>query len=405
MTVQSGDYEKFTLEDAKDYDVVVFDWTSIYPRDENGKISMDENLRLAQPKPPQIDRNFSRPCVLIGAAGGTLCNQLQIAINWKCLCLENVAHDVETEHAIFQGPVPVSLVFEKREKPADYYTHPGTEKIGEAIEVWKVQEKSFPEIDPGLVSTRETFVDTPDAEVISGGINGKGPTSVAIGRHGNFLLWGFSGQPSEMTESGRSAFVNAICYIQKFDGQAPGPTQSSYGGRDFLLEQVYGLRSVSDEYLEQQVKRLHEMIRDNPLPEKQLKEIGDDPAAYFRKMLEPYAKQVKDKLPKDIRDKCGDDTEELIRYYRENLEYLRTDGSGGFEVDEEAKTLGISNRSPEILTKCVGLLEKGEQSELVARVLSRYTGQSFEEPSEWRRWLEANSEKLSYDENRGVFSY
>jgi hypothetical protein len=404
-TVQTGDYEKFKPEDANGFDVVVFDWTSIYPRDENGKISWDENLQLAQPQPPKIDRNFSRPCVLIGAAAGTLSHQLQTAINWKCLCLENFAHDTDTDHAMFREPIPISLEFERREKPLDYYVHPGTEKIGETIQVWKVQEKSFPEIDPGLVSSRENFTHTPDAEVISGGINGKGPTSVAIGRHGNFLLWGFSGEPSEMTELGRNAFINAVCYIQKFDGKTPGPAEFGYGGRDTFLEQVYGLRTVSDEYLEKQGEQFREMVRENPPPEKQLQEIGDDPVAYFRKMLEPYAKQTKEKLPKAVRDACGEDTEQLIRYYRENLEYLRANGNGEFLVDEDVQTLGVSNRSPELLEKCVALLEAGEQAELAARVLKRYTQQSYSEPAEWRRWLEQHAANLRFDENRGVFTY
>jgi hypothetical protein len=147
------------------------------------------------------------------------------------------------------------------------------------------------------------------------------------------------------------------------------------------------------------------MVRENPPPEKQLQEIGDDPALYFRKMLEPYAKQTKERLPKAVRDKCGDDTEQIIRYYRENLEYLRANGNGEFLVDEEVQTLGVSNRSPNLLEKCVGLLETGEQAELAARVLKRYTQQSYSEPAEWRRWLEQHAAKLRFDENRGVFTY
>src|SRR5437764_118584 len=32
-------YEKFKPDEAKGFDVVVFDWTSIYPRDKEGKIA------------------------------------------------------------------------------------------------------------------------------------------------------------------------------------------------------------------------------------------------------------------------------------------------------------------------------------------------------------------------------
>jgi hypothetical protein len=122
-------------------------------------------------------------------------------------------------------------------------------------------------------------------------------------------------------------------------------------------------------------------------------------------MLEPYAKQVKERLPKTVRDECGDDTEKLIRYYRENIEYLRKNGHGEFFVDEDVRTLGVSNRSSELLEKCVGLLEAGEQAELAARILNRYTQQSYSQPAEWRRWLEQHAASLRYDENRGVFTY
>jgi hypothetical protein len=54
--------------------------------------------------------------------------------------------------------------------------------------------------------------------------------------------------------------------------------------------------------------------------------------------------------------------------------------------------------------KCVALLESGEQRELAQRVLERSTGQTFEKPAEWRKWLETNAAKLRY-ENRGVFAY
>ena len=44
---------------------------------------------------------------------------------------------------------------------------------------------------------------------------------VAIARHGNFFLWGFSAQPSDMTLEAQKCFLNAVCYIKKFDGQKP----------------------------------------------------------------------------------------------------------------------------------------------------------------------------------------
>lgn len=400
--VEIANFETFKAEDAEPFDVVIFDWTSIFPRNEQGKITWQDGLNLSQPRPPQLDRNFSKPVVMIGAAAGSLSDQLRTAINWKCLCLENMAHDVDATHPIFKGPIAVELEFEQKEKPLDYYLAPGTDALGETLPVWKIQEKSFPDVDPGLVSSRENFVHTPDAEVISGGFNGKGPTSVAIGRHGNFLLWGFSGQPSDMTASARRVFVNAVCYIDQFDGKTPGPVVTTYGGRDNFVESIYFLRSITDEYIDRQVDHFNRGIQETPLRESQRQQIGNDPAAYFRKRCEPHAKRIRQKIPLEVRKNC-DDVEQLVSYYRDNVEYLRTDGKGGFVVDEDARQLGISNRDIALLDKCVGLLKSNEKTDLAQRVLERYTRQQMDTATDWRRWLDAHRDALRFDEPTGKF--
>jgi len=66
--------------------------------------------------------------------------------------------------------------------------------------------------------------DAPDAEVLAAGYNvGKMNGAVAVGRDGNFLQWGFSAPPSQMTEAGRTFFLNCICYIVRFEGKPPRP--------------------------------------------------------------------------------------------------------------------------------------------------------------------------------------
>ena len=124
-------------------------------------------------------------------------------------------------HEVFRKPLKVDIQFEDHAVPANYRHYPGGDKLGQTMKVWKVQTKKFPEIDPGMVSDPYGFGDSPDAEVISAGLNSKGPDSVALGRHGNFFLWGFSASPADMTPEARKCFVNAVCYIKKFDGQKP----------------------------------------------------------------------------------------------------------------------------------------------------------------------------------------
>ncbi len=90
--------------------------------------------------------------------------------------------------------------------------------------MWRVQTEGYQDGSRqliGLVSDFNGFLDSPDTEVLSSGVNTKGPSSVAIGRHGNFLQWGFAASPTWMTDEAKLVFVNAIHYIAKFDGQAP----------------------------------------------------------------------------------------------------------------------------------------------------------------------------------------
>jgi hypothetical protein len=122
-------------------------------------------------------------------------------------------------HEIFNKPLKVNLTFEDVPTPEYYVQFAGGNKIEKTTRVWRVQTKKFPEIDPGLVSNPDRFGGSPDAESISSGLNSKGPASVALARDRNFFLWGFSASPRDMTPEARKCFLNAVCYIKKFDGQ------------------------------------------------------------------------------------------------------------------------------------------------------------------------------------------
>lgn len=260
-------------------------------------------------------------------------------------------------HEIFKGPFPVALEFEEADTPENYRHWPGGAERGKQLKVWKVQNKEFPEIDPGLVSDPYGFDDSPDAEAISSGINSKGPEAVALGRHGNFFLWGFSAQPSDMTESGRNCFLNSICYIKKFDGQPPLVRKMSSGRRWSLVYAGY---------------------------------------------VKSYGNQdfIKNLFPTDLRDEFGTDGDKYLKYYQENLEYLHP-GEHGFEVDDDVKELGLSNRKIELLERCITMLENSDQAELARRVLKRYTTEDFSRPDQWRAWLEDNSDRLFFTDTGG----
>ncbi len=66
----------FRESEAKDHDVVIFDWTSAY----DGKGGIDET------KPPAelsaLSEEFDRPAILIGGAGVGIAGAQKLKINW-----------------------------------------------------------------------------------------------------------------------------------------------------------------------------------------------------------------------------------------------------------------------------------------------------------------------------------
>jgi hypothetical protein len=80
-TVGTTDYRTFKEDSAKDYDVLILDWTSMYPRDHEGNIKKDFS-GLNTPTPPSLSSRFDRPTILIGAAGCNAAQALQLKINW-----------------------------------------------------------------------------------------------------------------------------------------------------------------------------------------------------------------------------------------------------------------------------------------------------------------------------------
>jgi hypothetical protein len=117
----------------------------------------------------------------------------------------------------------VEIKPESAKVPRSYLsTLPAGKKLGKKISIWKVQDTNNNVGKAGAVSDIIKSVDKPDAEaILLGFAPGKPYLATGIGRHGNFLQWGWSASPSQMTPAGRNLFINSICYIHKFDGIAP----------------------------------------------------------------------------------------------------------------------------------------------------------------------------------------
>ena len=264
------------------------------------------------------------------------------------------------------------------------------------MKVWKVQERGWSlekpdemSILPGMVSDGYGFEDSPDAEVISSGINMKSPAAVAIGRHGNFLLWGFYAAPSVLTPEARKCLVNAICYIRKFDGQKPlVHKRRGHVARQYQLLVAFWYKEVTDPQW---------------FALSQPESLRKDPA----KLAELHRQRIEDfhrsSFPEDVRRQLGGEPDGYIAYYRANLEYLHPPEGRNFplEVDDDVKSLGLSNRKLPLLERCIAMLERNDRPELALRILRRYTTEDFSEAARWRSWLETNRRRLFFTDIGG----
>lgn len=279
------------------------------------------------------------------------------------------------EHPIFHGPLSVELDMGEVDTPKGYKDWPGGNELPAKLRSWKVQTKSYPTIDVGVVSDPFGFEDSPDSEWISSGVNSKGPTSMAIGRQGNLFLWGFFAQPSDMTESARRVFVNSIVYMKQFDGAKPIVTAD--GGqltwaREWALV-FAGHANGSSKELEERYRRT---------------------------------------IPARVLELTGFDSAKILAFYRENLEMLRlADPPPGkaresfslqYDVDDECKMLGAGNRSPEFVPKLIVRLLKDPADVLSTTLAHRYLAVAPSlEPSKLSAWYEENKPFLFFSDRAG----
>lgn len=226
------------------------------------------------------------------------------------------------------------------------------------MKVWNVQHLSrSPKgaVSPPLDVNEHGDV---DAETIMLGFATSKPYgAVSIGRHGNFLQWGYGGSPSEMMVSGRRLFINCIVYISKFNGKTP-----------LVYKQAYERTRV--------VQLLNSIAR-NP------------------KGAENY-------LPEELLEKYKNNLQELASYYRDNIELLYQDENYKYRIDEDLKSLGFKNNSQiETLEKLSSLLDNNEKADTARKILQRYTGRMFQISQQCRKWLDDNSAQLYFLQTGG----
>jgi hypothetical protein len=380
-----ADYLSLRQAETRGFDVIILDWPDLPPRDQGVF------------KHPALGRDYDRPTILIG--GGTLGvgRSQQLKLDDLCLCLGDAAHGIVTTHEIFHKPNEICLTFENRQIPKYYRSWPDEERPDETMKVWRIQKRGWsPENSqdlsylPGMVSDPCGFSDSPDCEFIASGLNMNSPEAVAIGRQGNFLLWGFYSPPSDLLPEAQKCLVNAICYIKKFDGQTPLVRKTRRGlasTRQRALVYASDFKMILDR--DWFIGTQPESLREHP----------EKIAELHRERVQQY----RDQFPEELRRAFGNDPQRYINYYRDNLEFLCPSPGAGFPfaVDDDVKGFGLSNRKVELLDRCISMLEHGDQPDRALRVLKRYTTGDFADAKDWRTWLEAHRDRLFFTDVGG----
>ncbi|HEY3782252.1 MAG TPA: protein-disulfide reductase DsbD domain-containing protein [Fimbriimonadaceae bacterium] len=334
------------------------------------------------------------------------------------MCLEGWAHGLAPQNTIFNSPLPVDIKYTDRPTPTAYAAIQPPNSLPKTLPMWRVLEKDGTDKSSGLsygvVASGKGFLDSPDTEVISSGVNEKGIDAVAIGRQGSFMFWGFESGPKNMTPSGRNAFLNSIVYISKFD-HAPVLVHKVAESRDWTiarvnyeqnlsgkagyeqsLEQHASLEKMADEYRN---KAKTQKLTDNE--ESFVRMADNEKPQTYEEYLSEQKKSLSRMFPAPILTQCGSNPQALRDYYKANYKYLMPSGPYATIADEDCKALGIGNNDVRLLDKCVDMDSKGEDKDRALRILHRYTTVDFATAGEWRAWLNENRSHLFFSDVAG----
>lgn len=406
-SVQGSDYRQSMSDD---YDVTVFDGTPKplrerkYIKDGQGRITKVIDAAY-------LTRDFSRPAVTIAEMGESLGRSLGLKSDWYCLCLLGDALGWKADHPVFNGPFAVKLDTFLDDTPeiAKEIALMFGKPLPAKTRMWKVQTKNYdkyPDMRIGMVSRPDGYGD-PDDEVISSGRCGKSIDAVAIGRHGNFLHWGFAAAPGLLTPQARQVFANAVVYISHFAGQ---PVARKLDER-IITRHWLGAKPYTDSHEGWNASnnandKFNEMV-DSIKSEAKVKQakgqkLSDMEAIYINYNVQKnptFEQYMRDREPELYRY-FGTNTYLYVKYYEYNRPYFYADGYN-LKIDEDARELGIGNYDKHLLDTCISLLEQGKDTARARRILQHYTLCRFEKPEQWRNWYDTYKDKLFFTEGGG----
>lgn len=407
--VDAADY-RASMSDS--YDVTIFDG-----RPKPHSVTTDSKGR---PSVRMLPEGFDRPTVSIADASASIRAGSGSKNDWYCLCLQNKAMRWKKDHPIFNGPYKVDIRSRMEPTPAGAIESAELygETVPDSVEMWTVQKQNYtddPEIRVGLVCRPWGYEDSPEAEIISGGVSSKSIDAVAIGRHANYFHWGFGASPSGLTEAGRAALANAIIYMAKLgpcriiarkDNDEIATRSSITHAKGEIARSAWDTENKARLNFYLKVDSGQQAAKAKLAAGEQLT-LTDSAFISIppqrRPEPTPYADFISQREPQ-LFHFFGDDIEEYNRYYDRNTPWFRPAAGEihRLDIDEDVRSLGMANNDIRLLETCIDMLERGgRDAEKASAILTRYTLCRFSTPAQWRQWFTDNRDRLFFTESGG----
>lgn len=408
--VKSIEGKDYTPEMSAAYDVTVFD---------GRPVPFMKGDRMRGERDSYLPESFDCAAVMIGHMSEELGRSLGNKNDWYCLCLDNYALGMKNEHPVFNGPFKVDMTTEMRPTAAPALEV--AEMMGESLPKempmllmhpnWTEEESASGNCRIGMVSRPGGYLDSPDTEVISGGLCGKSIDAVAIGRHGNLFHFGFAADPERLTPAGRAILLNSIVYASEFNGQKLIARKMNEGivTRDHLPMTKWACTRKANDYINETNLTFRQMIDSVHAVAVEKKNKGEELSRFEAIYLDmpqmppvvkkSFGQYLKERNPK-LYEVFGTDEAAYADYYEKNAPYMRPD-LRGYElvIDPEVQALGIPNNDIRLLDKAIELMEQGNPDGKT--ILERYTLKRFATPAEWRNWLNIHRPRMFFTEAGG----
>lgn len=233
------------------------------------------------------------------------------------------------------------------------------------VEVLPLVQGDDPNQRAGWCTSGWMLAESPDVEVMCGGVNTKRPSHAGIWRQGNLLHFGFEPSPSEMNDNGRALLANSIAYISRFTEDRPLTKTPSV-----FADDQYPRACAS-------VEELINAFRPSDL------------AGYFSPDL-------------GLKEMA---TQEFKLWFKTERPFLHANESGLIDVDQDAKKFGVSFSDPKFINTAISALGEGERKKRLAHtLLARYVeGPPIHDATQelWTAWYKENRGFLFFSEASG----